>query len=87
MGAVRSDSEGGDHRVRAWSGGEAVFLESYLYAPGPAESLPKHSHDEYQFGLSLNFPGEYRYLRTDHAVPAGSLGVDHHGEVHSARDP
>lgn len=64
-----------------------MLLESYRYAPGPAAELPKHAHEEYQFGLSLNFPGEYRYRGTSHAVPVGSLSVIHPGEVHSARDP
>jgi AraC-like DNA-binding protein len=73
--------------VKAWLFGENVVLESYSYAPGPAAELPKHSHQEYQIGLSLNFPGEYRYRGTSHAVPVGSLSVIHPGEVHSVRDP
>lgn len=84
-GGMRFGDEG--HRIGGWSHGEGVFLESYVYAPGPAESLARHSHEEYQFGLSLNFPGEYRYLGSNHPVPAGSLSVVHPGEVHSARDP
>lgn len=64
-----------------------MLLESYRYAPGPAGELPKHSHEEYQLGLSLNFPGEYRYRGDSHAVPVGSLSVIHPGEIHSARDP
>lgn len=82
---MRLGDEG--HRIRGWSHGEGVFLESYVYAPGPAESLARHSHEEYQFGFSLNFPGEYGYLGARHPVPAGSLSVVHPGEVHSARDP
>ena len=64
-----------------------LLLEKYRYAPGPAEELPKHSHGEYQFCLSLNFPGVYGYRGASHAVPVGSLSVVHPGEVHSARDP
>lgn len=79
-------SEDGRHTVKAWSHG-GVLLESYQYAPGPAAETPKHSHGEYQFCLSLNFPGEYHYRGESHAVPVGSLSVIHPGEVHSARDP
>ena len=64
-----------------------LLLEKYRYAPGPAQSLPRHSHDEYQICLSLDFPGVYGYRGTSHAVPVGSLSVVHPGEVHSARDP
>jgi hypothetical protein len=46
--------------VEAWLR-EGLLLEKYRYAPGPAEELPKHSHDEYQICLSLNFPGVYGY--------------------------
>lgn len=74
------------HFIKAWSR-EGLLLESYHYAPGPAESLPNHSHEEYQFCLSLDFPGEYRYRKERHPVPVGSLSVIHPGEVHSARDP
>ncbi len=74
------------HTINAWSH-DGVLLEHYRYAPGPADSIPKHSHDEYQFCLSLDFPGEYRYRGASHGVPVGSLSVIHPGEVHSARDP
>lgn len=74
------------HGVRAWLRG-GLLLEKYRYAPGPAQELPKHSHEEYQICLSLDFPGVYGYRGTNHAVPVGSLSVVHPGEVHSARDP
>jgi AraC-like DNA-binding protein len=64
-----------------------VIFEGYRYAPGPASRTPKHSHEEYQFCLSLDFPGEYRYGGEGHAVPVGSLSVIHPGEAHSSRDP
>lgn len=73
------------HTIRAWTFQDAL-LESYRYAPGPAEELPKHFHDEYQIGVSVNFPGEYTYRGTRYPVPAGSLNVIHPGEMHSARD-
>lgn len=72
--------------VEAWLHG-GLLLEKYRYAPGPAEELPKHSHEEYQICLSPDFPGVYGYRGTNHAVPVGSLSVVHPGEVHSARDP
>lgn len=62
-------------------------MELYRYAPGPAATLPKHTHEQYQLGFSMNFPGEYTYKGTRHPVPAGSLSVIHPDEAHSARDP
>ena len=64
-----------------------MTLELYRYAPGPASEGMKHSHEEYQFCLSLDFPGEYRYRGERYDVPVGSIGVIHPGEVHSTRDP
>lgn len=75
-----------EHQVRAWSFRD-VLLEHYRYAPGPAAELPRHSHEEYQFCFSLDFPGEYHYRGSRHGVPVGSLSVIHPGETHSARDP
>lgn len=73
--------------IGAWTYGENVVLESYRYAPGPAAHDGQHSHEEYQFCLSLDFPGEYYYRGERHPVPVGSLSVIHPGEMHSARDP
>ena len=83
---IGPEAEGPRPAVEAWLR-EGLLLEKYRYAPGPAEELPKHSHEEYQICLSLNFPGVYGYRGTNHAVPVGSLSVVHPGEVHSARDP
>lgn len=74
------------HQVKAWSY-RNVLLESYRYAPGPAGTLPRHSHEDYQLCLSLDFPGEYRYRGSTYGVPVGSLSIIHPGEMHSARDP
>jgi hypothetical protein len=49
--------------------------------------LPTHSHEDYQFCLSLDFPGKYRYRGSSYDVPVGSLSIIHPGETHSARDP
>lgn len=75
-----------EHQVKVWTY-RGILLESYRYAPGPAESLPTHSHEDYQFCLSLDFPGEYRYRGSSHGVPVGSLSIIHPGETHSVRDP
>jgi quercetin dioxygenase-like cupin family protein len=72
------------HAIQAWSCPD-LLLEHYCYAPGPAEPLSKHVHDEYQLGLSLNWLGEYDYRGTHYRVPAGSLSVIHPGEMHAAR--
>jgi len=77
--------EVGQHSIKAWSFSD-ILLELYRYAPGTAESLPKHFHEEYQFCLSLDFPGEYWYRGVNHSVPIGSLSVIHPDEIHSARD-
>jgi AraC-like DNA-binding protein len=73
------------HTIKVWSW-QAMLFELYSYAPGPAESLPKHTHEEYQFCLSVDFPGEYYYRGTHYPVPTSSLSVIHPGEMHAARD-
>jgi AraC-like DNA-binding protein len=75
-----------EHVVQSWTS-QDTLLEWHWYPPGPAGELPAHVHDEYQFCLSLDTPGEYRLRRARHAVPVGSLSIIHPGEVHSARDP
>lgn len=74
------------HTVQAWTAARVQF-ERHRYPPGPAGESPPHTHDRYQFCLSLDFPGEYRYRGARHAVPVRSLSVIHPGEVHAARDP
>jgi AraC-like DNA-binding protein len=71
--------------LRSWTLPDTV-LEFYSYAPGAADALPKHVHEEYQFCFSVDFPGEYYYRGTFYAVPTTSLSVIHPDEVHSARD-
>jgi AraC-like DNA-binding protein len=71
--------------VKAWVFQDALF-ELYQYAPGPPEALSKHSHDEYQFCLSFEAPGEYWYRGNRIAVPPTSLSIIHPGEIHAARD-
>ena len=85
-GVIGHGAEETRYGVVAWLR-EGLLLEKCRYAPGPAEELPKQSHNEYQIRLSLDFPGVYGYRGATHAVPVGSLSVVHPGEVHSARDP
>ncbi len=74
------------HTVEAWND-QGCLNELFRYAPGPADSTVRHSHDEYQFCLSLNFPGQYFYRGVYTPVPSGALSVIHPGELHSAHDP
>ena len=60
-----------------------ILLEQYIYSAGSVEPLPKHSHQEYQLGMSFNCQGEYFYRGAYHPVPIGSLSIIHSGEVHS----
>ncbi|MDJ0743854.1 MAG: AraC family transcriptional regulator [Xenococcaceae cyanobacterium MO_167.B27] len=60
-----------------------ILLEKYIYTAGSIEPLPKHSHQEYQLGLSFNCQGEYFYRGSYHPIPIGSLSIIHSGEVHS----
>jgi AraC-like DNA-binding protein len=71
--------------VHAWES-DGILLERYAYTSGFVEPLPKHSHEEYQFGLSFNCQGEYHYRGAYHSIPTQSLSVIHSGEVHSPSD-
>jgi AraC-like DNA-binding protein len=73
------------HTIKGWLF-EDILLEFYQYAPCPPEWLPEHCHDEYQFCLSLDCPGEYYYRSTYYWVPTSSLSVIHPGEMHTGRD-
>jgi len=76
---VRQDS------VQVWQF-QNLLLELYNYAPGRPRGVPRHTHEEYQLGLCLNFSGEYRYRGTKHPAPVGSLSILHPGEPHSTLD-
>jgi AraC-like DNA-binding protein len=71
--------------VSAWES-DSIFLEQYVYTLGSVEPLPKHSHEEYQLGLSFDCQGEYYYRGAYHSIPIGSLSVINSGEVHSPSD-
>jgi AraC-like DNA-binding protein len=71
--------------IRAWES-EGVLLEQYAYTAGAVEPLPAHAHEEYQFGLSVDCVGEYRYRGVRHRIPIGSLSAIHSGEAHAPSD-
>ncbi|MEM9510894.1 MAG: AraC family ligand binding domain-containing protein, partial [Cyanobacteria bacterium P01_E01_bin.35] len=60
-----------------------ILLEQYTYSKGAVEPLPKHSHQEYQLGMSFNCQGEYFYRGAYHPIPVGNLSMIHSGEIHS----
>ena len=63
-----------------------ILLEKYIYTPGSLIPLPKHSHHEYQLGLSFNRQGKYYYRGSYHPIPVGNLSIIHSGEVHFPND-
>lgn len=65
---------------------DGILLERYTYTSGSVEPLPKHAHEEYQFGLSFDCQGEYHYRGAAHVIPTESLSIIHSGEVHSPSD-
>jgi hypothetical protein len=73
------------HIIKGWSF-QDILLEFYRYTPCPPEWLPEHCHEEYQFCLSIDCPGEYYYRGTHYWVSDGSLSVIHPGEMHTDRD-
>lgn len=66
---------------------EDVLLEWYRYEPGPAVTLPWHTHHEYQLNLNLDLVAGVHYRGTFHVVPPGRLTVIMPGEPHAPRDP
>lgn len=78
-------SKAAEISVEAWES-DGILYEQYVYTLGSVEPLPKHSHEEYQFGLSFDCQGEYHYRGAYHSIPIGSLSVIHSGEVHSPSD-
>ena len=69
-------------KVKVWQL-PGILLEEYKYTIGSVEPLPKHSHHEYQLGISFNCQGEYYYRGSYHPIPIGNLSIIHSGEVHS----
>ena len=71
--------------IQAWES-DGILLEQYAYTAGTVTPLPKHSHADYQFGLSFDCQGEYYYRGARHAIAKGSLSIIHSGEVHAPSD-
>ncbi|WNZ25557.1 helix-turn-helix transcriptional regulator [Leptolyngbya sp. NK1-12] len=63
-----------------------ILLEEYCYAVGSAESLPKHSHEEYQVYIDSGLAREFYFRGIHYSVPIGSLAILHPGEMHAVRD-
>ncbi len=68
--------------LSAWES-DGILIERYVYTLGSVEPLPKHSHEDYQLGLSFDCQGEYYYRGAYDSIPIGSLSVINSGEVHS----
>ena len=68
--------------IKTWQT-QSLLLEKYFLAPGRAEPLSKHSHEDYQIGLSFDTNGGYFYRGSSYPVAAGSLSIIHSGEVHT----
>jgi AraC-like DNA-binding protein len=78
-------NEAAEISVKAWRS-DSLLLERYAYTSGSVEPIPKHSHEEYQFGLSVNCPGDFYYRGESLIVPTSSLTIIHSGEVHAHSD-
>ena len=61
-----------DVRARIY---DDVVLEWYRYPPGPAGTVPSHSHEEYQLCLCFGSASRYRYRGGSIVVPPGTLSV------------
>ena len=59
-----------------------VILEKYTYTAGAIEPLPKHAHQEYQFGVSWHRLGEFYYRGAYQRIPQGDLAILQSGEMH-----
>jgi hypothetical protein len=71
-------SDAHDVRARIY---HDVILEWYRYPPGPAGTVPSHSHEEYQLCLCLGSASRYPYRGGWIVVPPGTLSVLMPGEV------
>ena len=73
------------HSAKVWLLQDSI-LEFYHYAPGPAEAMPNHSHDDYQICLSIGGTDTEVYYRgAYHLAPINSLSIVHPGEMHKVR--
>jgi AraC-like DNA-binding protein len=78
-----ADSDAHDVRARIY---DDVILEWYRYPPGPAGTVPSHSHEEYQLCLCFGSASRYRYRGGWIVVPPGTLSVLMPDEVHTTSE-
>jgi AraC-like DNA-binding protein len=78
-----ADSNAQDVRARIY---DDVILEWYRYPPGPAGTIPSHSHEEYQLCLCFGSASRYRYRGGWIIVPPGTLSVLMPDEVHTTSE-
>ena len=64
----------------------SVLVERYDYTPGPAVSLDRHSHDQYQLCYNPDYVGQVWIGGAWHTVPRGELALVPPGETHGVRD-
>jgi AraC-like DNA-binding protein len=81
--APLADSDAHDVRARIY---DDVILEWYRYSPGPAGTVPSHSHGEYQLCLCFGSASRYRYRGGWIVVPPGTLSVLMPDEVHTTSE-
>jgi AraC-like DNA-binding protein len=67
--------------VECWRQGP-VAVEHYHCATNQIRVSERHSHEEYQFGLSSTDQASYRYRGATHRVSPGTISIIHSGEVH-----
>ena len=72
-------------KVEVWQCGK-ILLEKYSYGSGLVEPLPKHSHAEYQLGMSLDRLGEYFYRGAYYPLPVGQLSIISSEVIHRPSD-
>lgn len=78
-------AESDAHDVRARICDDSI-LEWYRYPPGPAGTVPSHSHEEYQLSLCFGSACRYRYRGGWIVVPPGTLSVLMPDEVHTTSE-
>lgn len=74
-----------EHNVMVWDFDD-ILVEHYRCASGAPESVSSHTHDTYQFCLTVGVACEYRYRGERHLVPRNGLNVLHPGEAHTTAD-
>jgi AraC-like DNA-binding protein len=67
--------------VECWHS-EAIVLERYDCVTTARRVSERHSHEDYQFGLSSTDLASYRYRGARHQVAPSTLSIIHTGEVH-----